>query len=160
VKEVVVLLVEDNESYALTLCVALEQTGIPYLVRVVGDGAEALAYLKGRGEFAARSKYPLPALMLLDLTMPGMDGLEVLRWMGKQRLFSAIRVVVLTASRNARDSSAAYKLGAHSYLTKPTDFDETKTMMATLLTPLAFPAASPELPPLPRSTEAEAASEE
>ena len=150
---VVILLVEDDENYALTMCAALERVPIPNVVRVVRDGAEAVAYLEGQGQYADRAGHPLPALVVLDLNLPGMDGLEVLRRIRRQPRFKDLRMVMLTSSHNARDSSAAYKLGVHSYLTKPTDFNEAVAMMARLLTPFVPIASQPELPPTPPDSE-------
>ena len=150
--EVVILLVEDDENYALIMCAALERVPIPNVVRLVRDGAEAVAYLEGQGQYADRAQHPLPALVVLDLNLPGLDGLEVLRRIRRQSQFKTLRMVMLSSSHNARDSSAAYKLGAHSYLTKPTDFNEAVAMLARLLIPFVPIAANPELPPKPPTT--------
>jgi CheY-like chemotaxis protein len=150
---VFILLVEDDERYALVMCAAFERVPVPNVVRVARDGLEAVAYLNGEGEFADRSKHPLPSLILLDLALPGMDGLEVVRWIRKQAQFRTLRVVMLTSSHNPRDSAAAYKLGVHSYLTKPTDLNEAVAMLARLLIPFVPIATKPELPPPPPSEE-------
>jgi CheY-like chemotaxis protein len=80
-------------------------------------------YLSGEGRYANRAEYPLPALVLLDLKMPGMDGFEVLRWIRQQPGIRGLRVVVLSGSDAMQDVNLAYQLGANSFLIKPVDFD-------------------------------------
>ena len=151
--QVAILLVEDDEKYALAMCAALERVPVPKLVHVARDGLEAMAYLNGEAKYADRSAYPQPSLVVLDLNLPGIDGLELLRWIRKHPQLKTLRVVMLTASHNPRDSSAAYKLGANSYLTKPTDLNEAVPMLARLLIPVVPKATSPILPPTPPSDE-------
>ena len=92
-------------------------------VQVARDGAEALAYLSGEGKYANRAEYPLPALVLLDLRLPKMDGFEVLVWIRQQPRIASLRVVVLSGSNAMTDVNRAYRLGANSFLIKPVDFD-------------------------------------
>ena len=80
---------------------------------------EAVDYLSGLGKYSNRAEYPLPSLILLDIKMPGLDGLEVLRWVRSQPGLKTIRVVMLTTSSDIRDVNTAYQLGANSFLTKP-----------------------------------------
>ena len=119
-----ILLVEDNpDDEALTLR-ALKQNRIDNSVVVVRDGAEALDYLFGKGKFAERDLNAMPALILLDLKLPKMDGLEVLEKLRANPLTSLLPVAILTSSREEHDLIAGYKLGLNSYILKPVDFDQ------------------------------------
>jgi CheY-like chemotaxis protein len=117
-------LVEDTEDDALLIKRALLKGGVENPVKVLRDGAEAISYLKGEGEFLDRDEYPLPELMLLDLKMPIVDGFEVLRWVRRQPQLAALRVLVLTSSDSLRDVNLAYRLGANSFLVKPFEFED------------------------------------
>jgi two-component system response regulator len=119
-----ILLVEDNpDDEALTLR-ALKQNRIDNSVVVVRDGAEALDYLFGKGKYAERDLNAMPALILLDLKLPKMDGLEVLEKLRANPLTSLLPVAILTSSREEHDLIAGYKLGLNSYILKPVDFDQ------------------------------------
>jgi CheY-like chemotaxis protein len=89
-------------------------------LHVAEDGDKAIDYLAGTGEFADRGKYPLPCVTLLDLKLPGKNGLEVLGWIHGREEFVTRVVIVLTTSREPRDIQEAYRLGANAYLVKPT----------------------------------------
>jgi two-component system, response regulator len=119
-----ILLVEDTpDDVALTMR-ALHQSGIAREVVVARDGVEALDYLRGTGPFAGRDVRRQPALVLLDLKLPRLGGLEVLREMQADPELSTLRVVVLTSSREEEDIVASYAYGACSYVRKPVDFNE------------------------------------
>jgi CheY-like chemotaxis protein len=96
------------------------------------NGDAALAYLAGAGEYADRSKFPLPALILLDLKLPGMTGLQLLQWMRVQPEIRRTPVVVLTADDDPDTINAAYDLGANSYLTKGADASRITGMVETI----------------------------
>lgn len=81
-------------------------------------------YLSGVGKYANHPEFPLPAVVLLDIKMPGVSGLDVLRWIRSQPGLKTIRVVMLTSSDDIKDVNQAYQLGANSFLTKPADLDE------------------------------------
>jgi CheY-like chemotaxis protein len=117
------LLVDDNENDVLLVRRAFVKAKVLNTLHVVRSGAEAIAYLSGKGQFANRAEYPLPALVLLDLKMPGMDGFDVLRWIRQEPALRTLRVVVLTASDDMRDVNVAYKMGANSFLIKPADLE-------------------------------------
>jgi CheY-like chemotaxis protein len=119
----VILLAEDREDDILLIRQAFKRGNIPQPTYVVRDGEEAVAYLAGDGKYANRDEYPLPALLLLDLKMPRLDGFEVLEWIRKQPSLRALRVVVLTSSEDIFDVNRAYELGANSFLVKPLDFE-------------------------------------
>jgi two-component system response regulator len=118
-----ILLVEDNpDDVELTLR-ALKKTRIPIEVIVVRHGAEALEFLFASGAYSGRNPDVLPDLILLDLKLPKVDGLEVLRRVRSAPTTRFLPVVVLTLSNEEQDISEAYRLGVNSYVRKPVDFD-------------------------------------
>ena len=120
-KKVILLVEDDPDDEALALR-ALRRNNIKNDVVVVRDGAEALDYLFATGTYASRDANDLPQVVLLDLKLPKVDGLEVLRQFKKHPRFSTIPMVMLTASGEDRDVQRAYELGANSYIVKPVDF--------------------------------------
>src|SRR3954468_12440436 len=102
--EPVILLAEDREDDILLIQKAFAKSTLPYVLRVVRNGEEAVAYLKGEPPYDDRSAFPLPALLLLDLKMPRMDGFEVLEWIRQDPRFFALRVLVLTSSELSADT--------------------------------------------------------
>jgi len=118
-----ILLVEDNEDDVALTMRALEKNHLENEVEIVRDGQEALDLLFRRGEYASRPKEDLPELVLLDLKVPRVDGLEVLRQIRASPLTQFLPVVVLTSSSQERDVVQSYQLGANSYVQKPVDFD-------------------------------------
>jgi two-component system response regulator len=110
-----ILLVEDNANDAELTLRALKQRNLANMVRVCRDGAEALDYF-------ANAASPVPKVVLLDLKLPKIDGLEVLRRLKTDARTKAIPIVVLTSSREEPDIERAYELGANSYIVKPVDF--------------------------------------
>ena len=123
-KDKVILLIEDNpDDEALTLR-ALEKNNIKNDVVVAHDGAEALDYLFGTGSYAGRDLTIMPQLILLDLKLPKVDGLEVLRRMRANELTRLLPVVILTSSNEEQDRINGYGLGANSYVRKPIDFGQ------------------------------------
>jgi two-component system response regulator len=118
----VILLVEDNpDDEALTLR-ALKKNNIRNAVVVARDGAEALDYLFGRGAYEGRETSVLPQIVLLDLNLPKIDGLDVLRAIRADERTKRLPVVILTSSKEDNDLLAGYELGANSYVRKPVDF--------------------------------------
>lgn len=120
--EKIILLVEDNPDDAELTMLALKQNSVGNAVKWVKDGAEALDYLLHRGAYADLSTSKSPVLVLLDLKLPKIDGLEVLRQMRADRGARLIPVVILTSSAEERDIVQGYGLGANSYVRKPVDF--------------------------------------
>jgi CheY-like chemotaxis protein len=118
-----ILLVEDDPNDVELTMTALEEYHLANEVVVTRDGAEALDYLFHRGEFAARANGN-PAVLLLDLKLPKVDGLEVLQHIKSDEQLRMIPVVVLTSSREERDMVASYQLGVNAYVVKPVDFHE------------------------------------
>lgn len=122
-KEVDVLLVEDNPQDAELTIRALKKHNIANRLIVVEDGAEALDFIFCRGKYATREPRPSPKVVLLDLKLPRVSGLEVLRALKQDEKTRSIPVVILTSSREDPDIRTAYDLGANSYVVKPVDFD-------------------------------------
>jgi DNA-binding response OmpR family regulator len=118
-----ILLVEDDPKDVELTMTALEEYNLANEVFVVRDGEEALDYLYCRGAYKTRAKGN-PAVMLLDLKLPKVDGLEVLQKVRGNGTLKFIPVVVLTSSREERDMVASYKLGVNAYVVKPVDFHE------------------------------------
>lgn len=122
--ERVILLVEDNPSDEELTLRALKKSNILNRVVVVRDGAEALDYLFARGTHASRPTDELPQVILLDLKLPKIDGLEVLRGIRADERTKLLPVVVLTSSIQEQDVVTSYGLGANSYVRKPVDFTQ------------------------------------
>jgi CheY-like chemotaxis protein len=118
-----ILMVEDDPRDVELTLTALADYNLTNEVVVVHDGAEALDYLYRRGNFEARNNEN-PAVLLLDLKLPKVDGLEVLQQIKSDEALKMIPVVVLTSSREERDMVASYKLGVNAYVVKPVDFHE------------------------------------
>ena len=132
VDSLVILLAEDREDEVALIRRAFKKINLLNPLQVVTDGEQVVAYLKGEGQFANRAEYPLPSLLLLDLKMPRMNGLEVLQWIRQQPGFGTLRVVMLTSSNQIQDVNAAYRLGANSFLVKPVEFERFVAMINAL----------------------------
>ena len=118
-----ILIVEDDPKDVELTLTALEEYNLANEVVVTRDGEEALDYLYCRGNFKMRTS-DNPAVLLLDLKLPKVDGLEVLQQIKSDEKLKMIPVVVLTSSREERDMVASYKLGVNAYVVKPVDFHE------------------------------------
>ena len=118
-----VLLVEDDPNDVFFFETVWKKAGIVNPLRVATDGREALDYLEGAGEFADRDKYPLPSLTILDLNLPRVMGIQVLKRIREQPALRKLIVIVLTSSENDADISEVYELGANAYLVKPPEMD-------------------------------------
>jgi len=116
----VILHVEDDENDVLLIQHAMEKAGAESSIQVASDGKQAIDYLKGEGKFSNRDQFPLPCLVLLDLKLPFVPGLEVLKWM-RQEAQLPIPVIILTSSENEADIATAYRLGANAYMVKPNE---------------------------------------
>ncbi|MGH8503651.1 MAG: response regulator [Gammaproteobacteria bacterium] len=119
----VILLVEDNPDDEVLTLRAFEGNGLANKIVVTRDGAEALDYLFAIGRFADRDPAVVPTLILLDLKLPKVDGLAVLKRLRDDPRTCALPVVILTSSREEQDLVESYRLGANSYVRKPVDFD-------------------------------------
>jgi two-component system, response regulator len=120
----VILLVEDNPDDELLTLRALRKNGVTGEVVVARDGVEALDYLFGTGVYAGRDTNVMPQLILLDLNLPKIDGLEVLRRVRADERTRLLPVVILTSSREQKDMLEGYGLGANSYVRKPVNFEQ------------------------------------
>ena len=126
-----ILLVEDNPNDLELTLIALEKSQLANEVIIVRDGAEALDYLMCRGEYANRQAGN-PAVVLLDLKLPKVDGLEVLREIRTTNGLKSTPVVMLTSSKEEQDLLRSYKLGVNAYVVKPVDFAEFVRAIADL----------------------------
>jgi two-component system response regulator len=119
-----ILLVEDNPDDEELTLLAFEDCQIANQVIVKRDGAEALDYLLGRGIYSDRHLYPMPSLVLLDLKLPKVDGLEVLRCLRSDTRTKILPIIILTTSEEEQDLLNSYSLGCNSYIRKPVDFEQ------------------------------------
>lgn len=119
-----VLLVEDNPNDAALTLRALKRNRILNEVKIVRDGAEALDFLLCRGKHAGRDRGSMPAVVLLDLKLPKLSGLEVLQRLRSEERTQLLPIVILTSSKEEQDLIDGYKFGANSYIRKPVDFTQ------------------------------------
>lgn len=124
VEEKVILLVEDNPADVKLTQVALKQANIANELVIASDGVEALDYLFGTGIYNNRDIRKLPAVTLLDLKMPRMDGLEVLKRIRANPLTELLPVIILTSSKEEKDVVKSYKNHCNAYVRKPVDFNQ------------------------------------
>src|ERR1051325_18608 len=143
-----VLLVEDEPNDVFFMQQAMKKAGVVNPIQVASDGQQAIDYFKGAGKFANREEYPRPCLVLLDLKLPYVMGLDVLKWIRQQPELPVI-VVILTSSKEEADIATAYRLGANAYLVKPPDvgklLDMAKSIKDFWQTQNTPPPESPQL---------------
>ena len=153
-QEVELLLVEDDPNDVELTLIALRKHKLANKIHVVRDGEEALDFLFCRGQYAGRGPNGQPKVILLDLKLPKVSGLEVLKAIKDDPSTRAVPVVVMTSSREQRDMVEGYRLGVNSYIQKPIDFGQFQTTIRDLgyywlvvnqsLPPEAFPAPGKE----------------
>ncbi len=114
-----VLQVEDDDHDVFFLRRAFEAASIRNPIHVARDGQEAIDYLSGAGKFRDRTRFPLPCLIILDLKMPRRDGLDVLAWLRQESGLPPLAVIIFSSSAHAEDIDHAYRLGANSFVVKP-----------------------------------------
>jgi CheY-like chemotaxis protein len=131
-KNQVVLSVDDNDVDGALLERAFKRCSIPSRLFRVSEGPQAMAYLTGHGIYADRTAYPLPDLILLDLVMPKMSGMEVLKWIREQPELKKTAVLIFTSSEKPEDVKDATRTGANGYLVKPTKFEDLKNLVRTI----------------------------
>jgi CheY-like chemotaxis protein len=139
-----ILVVEEREDDILLLQRAFQKVPITNPVHYARTGEEAIAYLSGDAHFSNRAEYPLPALVILELKLPGMDGFQVLSWIRQHYEFRTLPVVVLTASTQIRDINRAYLLGANSFFLKEIDLQQTVVLSGLIQQRWLQNAANPE----------------
>ena len=127
-----ILVVEDNKEEVILLQRAIERSGLGISAHFVGNGEEAIDYLSGMDRFGDRQRFPEPDVVLMDLKMPRKGGFEVLEWFRNLEEGALIPVIVLTSSTHEADIQRAYSLGANTYFTKPTGFDEFQDVIRML----------------------------
>lgn len=127
-----VLIVDDNEMDTELAAEAFRHSSQGTVVHAANNGQQALDYLLGRKPYSDRKLYPLPRLVLLDIKMPGMDGLEVLQKVKGDDSIKHLPVIMLTSSADQRDRARSYELGANSYLVKPVSFGQFRTMVGVI----------------------------
>lgn len=135
---------EDDEGDATLLLLAFRRAEVPHSLIVVHDGEEAIDYLSGNPPYADRSDYPMPALLLLDLKMPRLNGFDVLSWWSERSDLRDLPVVVLSSSSHPSDMAKAKEMGAREYIVKPHGFAQ----LSKLLQELCGRWLSPVLAPL------------
>lgn len=127
-----ILIVEDDPNDLLFLKMALEAIAVESPIIEAEDGREALDYLGGVGPHANRQRHPLPYLVLLDLKLPQVMGLDVLKWIRQRPELDSLIVIVFTSSANPADIDQAYQLGANAYVVKPTSFEKLRAVAQSL----------------------------
>ncbi len=119
-----ILIIEDEEHDVEFLTRAFKRTGITNPVQIVKNGEEAIAYLTGAGRYADRVQFPYPRVIVSDLKMPQMGGLELLRWLRANPDYRIVPLIVLTSSTSQADVDASFACGASAYFVKPVAFGE------------------------------------
>jgi CheY-like chemotaxis protein len=146
-----ILQVEDDPNDVFFLQHAMKKARVANPIQVATDGQQAIDYLKGAGKYADRDQFPLPCLVLLDLKLPYVMGLDVLKWI-RQQPGTALAVVMLTASGEDADIAAAYRLGANAFLTKPSQANKLEDMVKAIkdfwLTHNTLPQEASREPPM------------
>ena len=140
-----ILQVEDDPNDVFFLQKAMKKMGVANPIQVATNGQQAIDYLQGAGKFADRGKFPFPSLVLLDVKLPYVMGLDVLKWIREERR-TALPVVMLSASAQEEDIAAAYRLGANAFLCKPSEASKFEEMVKSIkdfwLTHNTMPEAS------------------
>jgi CheY-like chemotaxis protein len=124
-----ILLAEDSPDDVFLITSAFKKNGFQDPIYVVSNGEQVLQYLKGEGAYADRNRYPVPHILLLDLSMPRLNGFEVLTWIRGRQEWMCLPIIVLTTSFYGPEIKRAYDLGANSFITKPAEFSQ---LMASL----------------------------
>jgi CheY-like chemotaxis protein len=127
-----ILLVEDNPDDIFFVQRAFHTAHIKHPLLTVTDGQQAIHYLRGEGEYADRSVYPVPQLVLADLKMPCVSGFDLIEWMRKDRHFRLMPIIVLSSSALSADVNHAYALGANAYMVKPADARSLERLFQTI----------------------------
>jgi CheY-like chemotaxis protein len=137
------LLVEDGEVDIFLMKRALERVGSPCALQAVRNGEEAIEYLSGTGRFADPKTFPKPDMVLMDQSMPGKSGIEVLKWIREQPGLKDLQVSMLTRSAEPANSKAAFNLGAKAYLMKPSSVSGLEEILMRVVRDLANDGSGP-----------------
>jgi CheY-like chemotaxis protein len=129
-----ILIVEDDKNDQFLITSTLQKIGVTEPIQVVGDGAEAIAYMKGEGKYSDRKKFAYPTFVMTDLKMPRVDGFGVLEFLKSNPQWAVIPTVVFSASKDLDDIKKSYMLGASSYLVKPQKTESMHSQLAALYT--------------------------
>jgi CheY-like chemotaxis protein len=132
VKEVEVLLVEDNPNDQELTLRALKKKNLCNRIHVVSDGAEALDFIFGKGNYVGRTAADLPKVVLLDIKLPKVNGIEVLQKVKSDPALRSLPIVMLTSSKEGPDVQECYRLGANSYIVKPVDMEQFLTAVQNI----------------------------
>jgi CheY-like chemotaxis protein len=127
-----IMVVEDDPNDQVLIQNAFRSIGVAESIQVVGDGAEAIAYMAGEGKYSDRQKYAYPTFIITDLKMPRADGFAVLEFLKKNPDWKVIPTIVLTASSDPDDIKKSYMLGASSYHVKPRSHEELRNQLAVI----------------------------
>jgi CheY-like chemotaxis protein len=139
------LLVEDDLNDIFLIKRAFKLAGIQDRLHIVTDGEQAIDYLRGRGAYADRSRYPLPKLMVMDIRMPRLSGFEVLHQLKNDPVLHRVPIVIVSASDNPADINRAYELGANAYMIKPVDFRAVEDLFEAITRYWGSKCAAPDL---------------
>lgn len=129
----VILLAEDGPDDALLFRMALDRAGVRNQLIVLPTSEQALEYLKGEGQFADRRQFPLPRLVFLNLHLPQIGGIGVVKWIRQQPALTGLVVIVITGSTHSPDVARAYQAGANSFIVKPNSLDELTRALKTTM---------------------------
>jgi CheY-like chemotaxis protein len=132
-EQLVILVAEDDPKDLALLRHAVREIECPVHLVVVRDGEEAIEYLRGDGPFGDRGRHPLPDLLLLDLKMPRVTGLEVLKWIKRHKDSARIPTIMLSGSGLEADVEEAYRLGVNTYFTKPNELGKLSELLGLLI---------------------------
>ncbi len=124
-----VVIAEDDDDAIHLLEAALQAIACEHMVRIVRDGQDALEYLKGEGKYADRNAFPFPDVLLIDLKMPLVSGMEVLGWLSKHPECNVLPTIVFSSSSHPSDIKRAYGLGASAYFVKPIAYEQLKGIL-------------------------------
>jgi CheY-like chemotaxis protein len=127
-----VLMAEDEESDVFLLKRAFDDAGVKNPLLTVEDGQEAINYLSGAGQYADRTKFPIPHLIILDLKMPRKTGLDVLRWLRQEPKLRCLPAMIFSSSAHPLDVQAAYEIGANAFVMKPSGTQKRLELAKTL----------------------------
>ena len=143
--ELFILVAEDDQNDRVLLTHALTRDSLPVRLLMVGDGEETIDYLQGAGKYANRAEYPFPDLVLLDLKMPRLSGLDVLKWLRSDRCCHALPAIIFSGSGLEKDVQEAYQLGANTYFQKQGD-PRVLVRLLTLVTQYWLASMRPKAP--------------